>query len=153
MSTLYPIDLLRSGLVPAEKAPGLRAVIAPGIHLTPQWPCIHSQTTGTQPMGSPRHPRSVPATGKPLKMFYSPFQTSCSALVVVCPQFAMWKLTNNGSSGTDTCKVCLLSYPVCQSCKSHGQTGHLNDLEKSRGAHDNSGFKNDEKKDPKDMLW
>ena len=161
MSTLYPFTQpspqwpCASLFSSRPLAPGLRAVIFQGIPLTPQWPCIHSQTTGTQPTGSPSHSRAVLATGKPLKIpvFYSPFNTSCSALVVACPQFVMWKVTNNGSSGTDTCKVCLSSYPVCQSCTRYGQTGHLNDVEKLRGAHDNSGFQNDEKKDPRSKFW
>ena len=51
------------------------------------------------------------------------------------------------------CCVCSSSYLVCQTCKKYGKTGHLNDTEKQWGAHNNSGFVSDEKKDPRDKLW
>ena len=111
----------------------LIAVYVSSLHLRSGLVLIHFHAAHWDPTHGQSLPRAC-------------LHTPCLALVILYPTFVMWKVTQNDSSGTDTCKVCL------SSCKKYGQTGHLNDVEKSRGAHDNSGFQNDEK-DPRDKLW
>ena len=55
----------------------------------------------------------------------------------------MWKVTQNPSHPDfETCKICNTTYPDCSSCKKYGRTKHQNDVEKEKGAHDNSGYEN-----------
>jgi hypothetical protein len=67
----------------------------------------------------------------------------------------MWKANQNISSpGFEVCKTCGTSYPECTTCLKYGRKGnHQLDNEKQKGAHDNSGFTNDEPKDPRNKTW
>ena len=66
----------------------------------------------------------------------------------------MWKLTQNPSNpGVEECRICQTTYPDCTTCRKYCRTRHQNDIEKEKGAHDNSGFKNDEQKDPRSKQW
>ena len=66
----------------------------------------------------------------------------------------MWKVSQNPSNPDfETCKICSTTYPDCSTCKKYGRTRHQNDVEKEKGAHDNSGYENSEQKDPRSKMW
>ena len=64
----------------------------------------------------------------------------------------MWKSkqsTLNPNHDFDQCKTCLSTYPSCSTCKKYGRVKHQDDIEKEAGCHDNSGYIDDEGKDPR----
>ena len=64
----------------------------------------------------------------------------------------MWKKsqsTSNPNHDFDQCKTCLSSYPSCTTCSKYGRVKHVHDKKKEAGCHDNSGFINHEKNDPR----
>ena len=66
----------------------------------------------------------------------------------------MWKVSQNPSNPDfETCKICSTKYPECLTCKKYGRTKHQNDVEKEKGAHDNSGDANKEQKDTRSKIW
>ena len=67
----------------------------------------------------------------------------------------MWKTNQNISNpGFEVCKICGTNYPECGTCRKYGRRdNHPLDNEKQKGAHDNSGFSNDEPKDPRNKTW
>ncbi len=67
----------------------------------------------------------------------------------------MWKTKRDISNpGFEICKTCKTSYPECETCLKYGRRDkHLLDREKQKGAHDNSGYTNDEPKDPRTKTW
>jgi len=67
----------------------------------------------------------------------------------------MWKTKRDISNpGYEVCKTCHTSYPECTTCQKYGRKDkHMLDVEKQKGSHDNSGFTNDEAKDPRTKMW
>ena len=145
----------------------------------PQWPCAsYHPACGQFPpeivlpavalsfFPGPRAPQPRQTLTRAAQPLPAPLPTGCPDLCVLSlgphlflspwhsmSAVNMWKSKSEGSLTSDVGRVCSSSYPVCQTCKKYGKTDHLNDTEKQRGAHNNPGFVNDEKKDPRDKLW